>query len=66
MVPHVKFGFILFLILLIALGIFASVRFKLNRKIGFSFFVMYIAFVVYGYVQDLICDYDCWSVENLY
>lgn len=58
-VPHVKFGLILFLILLIALAIFASVRFKLNRKIGLSFFVMYVAFVVYGYVQDLICDYDC-------
>lgn len=62
-VPHVKFGLILFLILLIALAIFASVRFKLNRKIGLSFFVMYVAFVVYGYVQDLICDYDCWSME---
>lgn len=59
MVPHVKFGFLLFLILLVALAIFACMRFKLNRKIGLSFFIMYIAFVVYGYVQDLICDYDC-------
>ena len=58
-VPHVKFGFILLLILFIALGIFASVRFKLNKKIGVSFVIMYIAFVVYGYVQDLVCDYDC-------
>ncbi|XP_078379256.1 sodium/potassium/calcium exchanger 4-like isoform X2 [Oculina patagonica] len=59
MVPHVKFGFILLLILIIALGIFAGVRFKLNRQIGFSFIVMYIAFVIYGYLQDLVCDYDC-------
>lgn len=59
MVPHVKFGFILLLILLIALGIFAGVRFKLNRKIGVSFFLMYIAFVVYAYIQDMTCDYDC-------
>lgn len=59
MVPHVKFGFILLLILVIALGIFASVRFKLNRKIGFSFVTMYIAFVVYAYVQDMLCDNDC-------
>ena len=59
MVPHVKFGFILLLILIIALGIFAGVRFKLNRQIGLSFFIMYIAFVIYGYAQDLICDYDC-------
>lgn len=59
MVPHVKFGFILLLILIIALGIFASVRFKLNRKIGISFLTMYIAFVIYAYVQDMLCDYDC-------
>ncbi|XP_058950607.2 sodium/potassium/calcium exchanger 3 isoform X5 [Pocillopora verrucosa] len=58
-VPHVKFGFILLLILIVALGIFASVRFKLNRKIGISFFTMYVAFVIYAYVQDMLCDYDC-------
>lgn len=59
MVPHVKFGFILLLILLIALGIFAASHFRLNRLIGSSFFFMYIAFVVYAYMQDMLCDYDC-------
>ena len=64
-VPHVKFGFILFLILIVALGIFASVRFKLNRKIGISFFTMYVAFVIYAYVQDMLCDYDCWCKNKV-
>lgn len=59
MVQHVKFGFILLLILIIALGIFAASRFKLNRQIGVSFFLMYIAFVVYAYIQDMLCSYDC-------
>lgn len=59
MVPHVKFGFILLLILIIALGIFAGMRFKLNRQVGLSFFLMYIAFVVYAYIQDMLCDHDC-------
>lgn len=58
-VPHVKFGFILLLILLIALGIFAASRFRLNRQIGASFFFMYIVFVVYAYIQDMLCAYNC-------
>ncbi|KAK2573661.1 Sodium/potassium/calcium exchanger 3 [Acropora cervicornis] len=59
MVPHVKFGLILLLILVISLGIFAGVRFKLNKQIGTSFLLMYIAFVIYAYVQDMACDYNC-------
>lgn len=59
MVPHVKFGLILLLILVIALGIFAGVRFKLNKQIGTSFLLMYVAFVIYAYVQDMACDYNC-------
>lgn len=59
MVPHVKFGLILLLILIISLGIFAGVRFKLNKQIGTSFLLMYIAFVIYAYVQDMACDYNC-------
>lgn len=58
-VPHVKFGLILLLILIIALGIFAGMRFKLNRQVGLSFFLMYVVFVVYAYIQDMLCDHDC-------
>lgn len=58
-VPHVKFGFILLIILFISLGIFAGVRFKLNKQMGTSFFLMYVAFVIYAYIQDMLCDYDC-------
>ena len=59
MVPHVKFGFILLLILIIALGIFVAVRFRLNKQIGASFLLMYVAFVIYAYIQDMLCDHDC-------
>ena len=64
MVPHVKFGLILLLILVIALGIFAGVRFKLNKQIGTSFLLMYVAFVIYAYVQDMACDYNCWRQKK--
>jgi len=59
LVPHAKFGFLLLLILLIAIGIFALVRFTLRRIVGISFVCMYIAFVTYAYIQDLYCDHSC-------
>ena len=59
MVPHAKFGFLLLLILLIALAVFALVRFTLKRIVGVCFVVMYILFVAYAYIQDLYCDYNC-------
>lgn len=49
-VLYVKFGFILFFILIVVFGIFVSVCFKLNRKIGILFFIMYVVFVIYVYV----------------
>jgi Ca2+/Na+ antiporter len=58
-VPHVKFGFILLLILVICLAVFGLVKFRLGRTIGMSFFLMYILFVSYAYIQDLLCEHDC-------
>ncbi|XP_028400193.1 sodium/potassium/calcium exchanger 1-like isoform X2 [Dendronephthya gigantea] len=59
LVPHVKFGFILLIVLLICLGVFGAVKFRLSRTVGISFFLMYILFVSYAYIQDLLCDHDC-------
>ncbi|XP_033122689.1 sodium/potassium/calcium exchanger 4-like isoform X1 [Anneissia japonica] len=57
--PHAKFGFALLLILFITLVVFFSVRFRLNKVVGFSFVMMYILFMVYAFIQELVCDYDC-------
>ena len=54
-VPHVKFGFILLLILAIALGIFVASRFVLTKYIGVSFVFMYVLFMVYAFLQELYC-----------
>ncbi len=53
--PHAKFGFILLLILLIALVIFIAVRFRLNKWIGISFVLIYVLFLVYAFTQELFC-----------
>uniref|UniRef100_H2YKM2 Sodium/calcium exchanger membrane region domain-containing protein n=1 Tax=Ciona savignyi TaxID=51511 RepID=H2YKM2_CIOSA len=55
MVPHVKFGFILLLILAICLLLFVAVRFRLNRAIGVIFVIMYFVFMVYAFVQEKAC-----------
>ncbi|XP_039271807.2 sodium/potassium/calcium exchanger 4-like [Styela clava] len=54
-VPHVKFGLILLLVLLVAVAVFMFVRFKLNRKVTILFIVMYIAFMIYAFVQEKRC-----------
>ncbi|ELT99617.1 hypothetical protein CAPTEDRAFT_91934 [Capitella teleta] len=54
-VPHVKFGFLLLLILFIALGIFFLAKFRLTKWIGITFMVIYIMFLSYAFVQELYC-----------
>ncbi|XP_075264623.1 sodium/potassium/calcium exchanger 3-like [Convolutriloba macropyga] len=55
-IPHVKFGFLLFLVLLICLTIFGIVRFRLSRVVGISFCSMYVVFIIYSIVQEFACD----------
>lgn len=57
--PHAKFGFILLLILLFTIVAFTAVRFRLNAVIGVSFAVMYVLFMVYAFVQEIVCDGGC-------
>ncbi|KAK3744351.1 hypothetical protein QZH41_016484 [Actinostola sp. cb2023] len=58
-VPHVKFGFLLLLILIIAILLVISFKFQLSRNLGISFVTLYIMFVLYAYMQDLYCNYNC-------
>uniref|UniRef100_F6W0S4 Sodium/potassium/calcium exchanger 2 n=1 Tax=Ciona intestinalis TaxID=7719 RepID=F6W0S4_CIOIN len=55
MVPHVKFGFILLLILAVCLVMFIAVRFRLNRAVGVIFVSLYIGFMIYAFVQEKVC-----------
>ena len=55
LIPHAKFGFILLLILFLALVIFVVARFRLNRFIGISFVGMYVLFLLYAFLQELYC-----------
>ena len=54
-IPHAKFGFILLIILIIALAVFILVRFRLNKAIGIVFVLMYMVFLVYAFMQELYC-----------
>jgi len=56
LLPHVKFGIILLLILTLSIAIFVVCKFKLSRKLGLSFIVVYVLFVAYAYVQDIYCN----------
>ncbi|XP_065055940.1 sodium/potassium/calcium exchanger 1-like [Rhopilema esculentum] len=59
MIPHVKFGFLLLLILLLSIISFAIARFKMNKKLGIVFVILYICFVAYAYIQDIYCNNNC-------
>lgn len=60
-IPHVKFGFLLLFVLIVCLAIFGLVKFRLNRVVGISFAVMYLAFIAYAMIQEFACDggYGC-------
>jgi len=55
LIPHVKFGFILLLILVLCLMLFAIVRFRLRKIVGLIFLLMYLMFLAYAFVQEKIC-----------
>ncbi|XP_066924168.1 sodium/potassium/calcium exchanger 1-like [Clytia hemisphaerica] len=59
MIPHVKFGFILLLVLAMSLIVFGAAKFKLNKYLGLTFVIFYIIFVAYAYIQDLVCNGNC-------
>ncbi|XP_063710957.1 sodium/potassium/calcium exchanger Nckx30C-like isoform X2 [Symsagittifera roscoffensis] len=56
LIPHVKFGFILFFILVLCYLVFIAVRFRLNRFVGVTFVIMYVLFIIYALVQEFACD----------
>merc|ERR1711990_1372041 len=60
MLPHVKFGFVLFAILAVTLIIFSVHKFKLEAKTGAFLFLTYVLFLIYAFVQEMVClSYDC-------
>nr|BAD36898.1 Na+/Ca2+ exchanger [Asterias amurensis] len=59
MAPHAKFGFILLAILFFTLIVFCGVRFQLNKFVGVSFVMLYVAFIVYALLQEFVCKYSC-------
>jgi len=60
MMPHVKFGFVLFVILAMTLIIFSVTKFKLSAKTGGLLFLTYILFLAYSFTQEMACrSYDC-------
>ena len=56
MIPHVKFGFILFFILILCYLVFIAVRFRLNKFVGITFVFMYVMFIIYAITQEFVCD----------
>ncbi|XP_072179922.1 sodium/potassium/calcium exchanger 3-like isoform X2 [Diadema setosum] len=59
MPPHAKFGFILILVLFLTIITFTAVRFRLNAVVGVSFAAMYVLFLVYAFIQELLCEGSC-------
>lgn len=56
MLQHPKFGVILLVLLFLALGIFGAVKFRLTKRLALSFVLMYIAFLCYAFIQELVCN----------
>jgi len=54
-IDHVKFGFILLAILILTGVCFKFLNFKLNKKLGIGFAFLYVIFVTYALVQELVC-----------
>ena len=58
-IPHVKFGFLLLVILFASLVVFAICKFRLTKHVGVPFVLFYFVFVGYAYIQDIHCNGDC-------
>lgn len=54
--PHAKFGFLLLLILIVIVVILTVFRFRLNKITGLCLVLIYGLFLVYAFVQELVCD----------
>ena len=55
-IVHAKFGFLLLLILFIALATFSIFRFRLNAVIGLCFVSFYALFLTYAFIQETVCN----------
>lgn len=55
-IDHVKFSFILLGILFVTVGAFKYNHFYLTKSLGYSLFAMYIMFITYAIVQELVCN----------
>ena len=55
-IPHAKFGFLLLGVLSIVIFLFAAFRFKMNRFMSLCFVLIYVMFLIYAFVQELVCD----------
>eukprot|EP00039_Didymoeca_costata_P030165 m.28168 g.28168 ORF g.28168 m.28168 type:complete len:368 (+) comp7978_c2_seq1:984-2087(+) len=53
---YIKFGLILFGILVVCLSSFVLLRWKLSKPLGVIFTVLYLVFITYALVQELHCD----------
>ncbi|PAA48267.1 hypothetical protein BOX15_Mlig010314g3 [Macrostomum lignano] len=58
-IPHVKFGVILIILLVLAFTVISIAKFRLGKIIGVSFFCTYVAFLVYAFCQEFLCEYNC-------
>ena len=53
--PHSKFGIILFGILVTVFLVIVCNKFRLNKLSGLVFILVYVAFIVYAIIQELVC-----------
>ena len=56
MAPHFKFGIILLVILLFVYSLICYNNFRLTRPVGLILILLYVLFIAYALVQELLCD----------
>jgi len=57
-IDHVKFSFILLGILAVTIVGFKLSHFRLTKRLGCTLFAMYVLFITYALVQELVCKRD--------
>lgn len=58
--PHVKFGFVLLLILIVVQIVFMLTKYRLTKLTGLLFVGIYVLFLTYAFVQEIHCNQSCW------
>eukprot|EP00038_Savillea_parva_P031630 m.88945 g.88945 ORF g.88945 m.88945 type:complete len:757 (-) comp9776_c1_seq1:103-2373(-) len=61
-IDHVKFGLILLGLLLVTISAFKISHFRLTKPLGFTLFALYVVFITYALVHELVCKrngYEC-------